>query len=64
MNYSIIGPGNVGTALVRLSARKNIKIGIANSRGSKTPASLTKELSPSVVPQSKLENYESSPFLY
>jgi len=59
MNYSIFGSGNVGTALARLSACKNIKIGIANSRGSKTLASLTKELSPSVVPQSVQDAYEA-----
>jgi len=41
MNYSIIGSGNVCTALARLSSRKNIKVRIANSRGSKTLASLT-----------------------
>jgi 8-hydroxy-5-deazaflavin:NADPH oxidoreductase len=59
MNYSIIGSGNVGTALARLSSRKNIKVGIANSPGSKTLASWTKELSPSVVPQSVQDAYEA-----
>jgi hypothetical protein len=52
MNYSIIGAGNVGRALARLFALKNIEVAIANSRGPKTLGSLTKELGPSVVPQS------------
>jgi hypothetical protein len=51
MNYSIIGSGNVRTAFARMFARKHIKVAIANSRGPKTPASLKKELGPSVVPQ-------------
>ena len=38
MNYSIIGSGNVGTALARQFARSGIPVGIANTRG---PGSLT-----------------------
>ncbi len=38
MTYSIIGSGNVGTALARQFARNGIPVGIANTRG---PASLT-----------------------
>lgn len=38
MNYSIIGSGNVGTALARQFARSNIPVAIANTRG---PGSLT-----------------------
>ena len=59
MNYSIIGSGNVGTALARLFARKKIKVAIANSRGPETLASLTKKLGPSVVPQSIQDAYEA-----
>jgi predicted dinucleotide-binding enzyme len=29
MNYSIIGAGNVGSALARLFARKKIEVGIS-----------------------------------
>jgi predicted dinucleotide-binding enzyme len=60
MNYSIIGSGNVGTALARLFARKKINVAIANSRGPKTLASLTKELGPSVVPKSVQDAYEAA----
>ena len=59
MNYSIIGSGNVGTALARLFARKKIDVAIANSRGPKSLASLTKKLGPSVVPQSVQDAYEA-----
>jgi 8-hydroxy-5-deazaflavin:NADPH oxidoreductase len=52
MKYAIIGSGKIGTALARTFARKNIEVAIANSRGPATLASLTKELGPSVVPQS------------
>jgi 8-hydroxy-5-deazaflavin:NADPH oxidoreductase len=47
-----LGSGKIGTALARTFARKNIEVAIANSRGPATLASLTKELGPSVVPQS------------
>ena len=59
MNYAIIGSGNVGAALARLFARKNIKVAIANSRGPETLATLTKKLGPSVVPQSVQDAYEA-----
>jgi 8-hydroxy-5-deazaflavin:NADPH oxidoreductase len=52
MQYAIIGSGKIGTALARTFARNNIEVAIANSRGPETLASLTKELGPSVVPQS------------
>ena len=52
MSYSIIGSGHVGTALARLFAHKKIDVAIANSRGPKTLASLTKKLGSSLVPQS------------
>jgi len=52
MKYAVIGSGEVGTALARIFARKNIEVAIANSRGPKTLASLTEELGPSVFPRS------------
>lgn len=52
MKYAIIGSGKIGTALARTFADKNIEVAIANSRGPATLASLTKELGPSVIPQS------------
>jgi predicted dinucleotide-binding enzyme len=33
MKYAIIGSGKLGAALARTFARKNIEVGIANSRG-------------------------------
>ena len=52
MKYAIIGSGKIGTALARTFVRSKIEVGIANSRGPATLASLTKELGLSVVPQS------------
>jgi len=52
MKFSIIGSGEIGTALVRAFARKKIEVAIANSRGPATLASLAEELGPDVVPQS------------
>ena len=44
MTYSIIGSGNVGSALARQFARSGIAVGIANARGPESIASLQKEL--------------------
>lgn len=44
MTYSIIGSGNVGTAIARLFARNGVAAGIANTRGPATLAALTAEL--------------------
>ena len=52
MKYAIIGSGDIGTALARIFARKNIEVAIANSRGPKTLASLREEMGPTVFPQS------------
>jgi len=50
MTYSIIGAGNVGTALARQFARSGISVGITNSRGPDSIASLAEELGDKVVP--------------
>jgi hypothetical protein len=52
MNYAIIGSGNIGAALARIFARKNIAVAIANSRGPETLTSLAQKLGPGVHPQS------------
>lgn len=49
MTYSIIGSGNVGTALARQFARSGITVGIANTRGAVSIAPLANELGPKVV---------------
>ena len=59
MKYAIIGSGNIGTALARTFAHKNIEVAIANSRGAESLASLTKELGPRVVPRSVEDVYEA-----
>ena len=59
MKYTIIGSGQIGTALARTFARKNIEVAIANSRGPETLASLTKKIGPSVHPQSIHDAYEA-----
>jgi predicted dinucleotide-binding enzyme len=52
MKYVIIGSGQIGTALARIFARKNVEVGIANSRGPETLESLAKEAGSSVRPVS------------
>ena len=59
MKYAIIGSGNIGTALARAFARQNVKVGIANTRGPASLATLAKELGANVVPQSLREAYEA-----
>lgn len=59
MNYAIIGSGQIGTALAKAFALRNIPVGIANTRGPQTLASLAEELGPSVVPQSIEEAYKA-----
>ncbi len=59
MKYAIVGSGKIGTALARAFARKNIELAIANSRGPETLASLTRELGPSVFPQSVQDAHEA-----
>ena len=52
MNYSIIGSGNVGSALARQFARSGIAVGIANTRGPESIEALQKELAGYVTPLS------------
>lgn len=52
MTYSIIGSGNVGTALARQFARSGIPVAIANSRGPDSIAALAQELGATVSAQS------------
>lgn len=59
MKYAIIGSGNIGAALARVFARKNVKVGIANTRGPASLAALAKQLGGSVVPQSLRESCEA-----
>src|ERR1700733_2141583 len=59
MKYAIIGSGKIGTALARTFARNNIEVGIANSRGPATLASLKEDIGASIVPQSLQDAYEA-----
>ncbi len=52
MKYAIIGSGNIGAAIARAFAQKNLEVALANSRGPETLASLTKELGAVVSPKS------------
>lgn len=49
MIYSIIGSGNVGTALARQFARSGIAVGIANTRGADSIAPLVAELGDTIT---------------
>jgi predicted dinucleotide-binding enzyme len=51
MTYSIIGSGNIGTALARQFARQAIAVAIANPRGPDSLQLLKKELGRHIVPQ-------------
>jgi 8-hydroxy-5-deazaflavin:NADPH oxidoreductase len=51
MTYSIIGSGNIGSAVARQFARKGINVAIANTRGPDSLAPLGKELGHHIVPQ-------------
>jgi predicted dinucleotide-binding enzyme len=51
MTYSIIGSGNIGSAIARQFVRKGISVAIANARGPDSLALLEKELGPHIVPQ-------------
>ena len=51
MTYSIIGSGNIGSALARQFARKGIGVAIANPRGPDSLQLLKKELGQHIVPQ-------------
>jgi len=59
MKYAIIGSGQIGIALARAFARKNIEGAIANSCGPETLAFLKEELGPHVAPQSLQDAYKS-----
>ncbi len=59
MTYSIIGSGNVGTALARQFARSGITVGIANTRGPDSITSLANEIGPKVVPLGLQEALEA-----
>ncbi|HEI8866336.1 NADPH-dependent F420 reductase [Serratia sp. AKBS12] len=51
MRYSIIGSGSVGMALATQFARQHITVGLANSRGPDSLASLPVALAEHVIPQ-------------
>ena len=55
MTYSIIGSGSVGAAIARQFARSDITVGIANTRGPDSIASLANDLGGKVVPQTLQE---------
>jgi predicted dinucleotide-binding enzyme len=50
--YSIVGSGNVGSALARIFARAHVDVTIANTRGPESLRELTSELGPTVQPAS------------
>jgi 8-hydroxy-5-deazaflavin:NADPH oxidoreductase len=51
MSYSVIGSGNIGSAVARQFARRGIDIAIANTRGPDSLFSLAKELGRHLIPQ-------------
>ena len=51
MTYSIIGSGNIGSAVGRQFARKGIDVVIGNTRGPDSLEPLRKELGPHIVPR-------------
>jgi 8-hydroxy-5-deazaflavin:NADPH oxidoreductase len=59
MKYVNIGSGQIGTALARIFARKNVEVGIANSRGPETIESLVKAVGASVHTVSMEEAHQA-----
>lgn len=51
MKYSIIGSGEIGSALAKKFAQNRIKVAIANTRGPDSLTSLANELGDSVIPK-------------
>ena len=51
MTYSIVGSGNIGTAVARQFALNGIDVEIANTRGSESLEHLRKDLGLHIVPQ-------------
>ena len=51
MIYSVIGSGNIGSAIARQFAQKGIDVAIANARGPDSLLPLKKELGQHVIPQ-------------
>ena len=51
MTYSIIGSGNIGSAIARQFARNGIDAAIANTRGPDSLAPLGKEFGAHIIPQ-------------
>ena len=43
MKHAIIGAGKIGVALAQMFARKQMEVGIANSRGLETLSALTEK---------------------
>ena len=52
MNYSIIGIGNVGQALAKAFARKEIEVAIASRRSAEALAPVAKAIGPTIIPKS------------
>ena len=52
MSYAIIGFGNVGQALARAFARKNIEVSVAGRRPPEAIAPQAKAIGPTVTPTS------------
>jgi hypothetical protein len=55
MTYSILGAGNVGKALAKAFARKNINVGLASRRSAEELAPIAQAIGPNVRPQSLSE---------
>ena len=59
MGYAIIGFGNVGEALARMFARKNIEVAIASTRPPEALAPLAKAIGPTIIPKSLRDALEA-----
>ena len=59
MSYSIIGFGNIGQALARLFARKNIEVAVASRRPPESLRPLAREIGPTIKAQSPADALEA-----
>ncbi len=55
MKHAIVGSGKIGIALAQMFARKQIKVGIANSRGPETLSAFIEEFGEDLHPQTLAE---------
>ena len=63
MSYAIVGFGNIGQALARTFARKNVEVRVASRRPAEALAPAAREIGPAVIASSMSEALEADVIL-